>query len=140
MHIIGQKTPILSKIYFIMGQKSQQNAFFSSIFHEKINALMPIYCQKNLPFCEKHVALMPIFCQEKVHSLKTRSSHVIFCNFYMKKSHNLLSFARSVKITSILSKLQSIMGQKSRYNSIFFRFSRKNHCSHVHILSKTLIF
>ena len=58
--------------------------FFLSIFHEKIDALMPIYCQKNRPFCEKHVALMPIFCQKKVHSLKTRFSHVIFQFFYEK--------------------------------------------------------
>ena len=95
------------------GPKDSIGCPFFLDFSRKIDALMPIYCQKNRPFCEKQVALMPIYCQDKVHSLKTLSSRVIFCNFFMKKPHKLFSFARSVKRTSILSKLHSIMGQKS---------------------------
>ena len=42
-----KRTSILSKLHFILGQKSCRNAFFS-IFVWKITALMPIFCQKNV--------------------------------------------------------------------------------------------
>ena len=56
VHMIGQKTSILSKLHSILGQKSHRMPFFP-ISHEKISALMSIFCQKN------------------VHSQKRNSSH-----------------------------------------------------------------
>ena len=38
--------------------------------------------------------------------------------------------------TSILSKLFSILSQKSQYDALFSYFSQKNYCYYVHILSK----
>ena len=57
VHMIGQKTSILSKLHSILGQKSHRMPFFP-ISHEKISALMSIFCQKN------------------VHSQKRNSSHL----------------------------------------------------------------
>ena len=57
VHMIGQKTSILSKLHSILGQKSHRMPFFP-ISHEKISALMSIFCQKN------------------VHSKKRNSSHL----------------------------------------------------------------
>ena len=57
VHMIGQKTSILSKLHSILGQKSHRMPFFP-IYHEKISALMSIFCQKN------------------VHSQKRNSSHL----------------------------------------------------------------
>ena len=45
MPIFGRKTSILSKLLYIMGQKSQKDTLFP-IFHEQITALIPILCQK----------------------------------------------------------------------------------------------
>ena len=57
VHMIGQKTSILSKLHSILGQKSHRMPFFP-ISHEKITALMSIFCKKN------------------VNSLKINSSHL----------------------------------------------------------------
>ena len=84
---------------------------FFPICHEKITALMPIFGQKNVHSLEKHTALMPIFCQKNVHSLKNT---VLSCHFFFMKN-SLRSCPYLVKITSILSKLPYIMGQKSQW-------------------------
>ena len=47
--IFGLKTLILSKLHYIMGQKSQRDAFFSGL-SRKITSLMPIFCKKTSIF------------------------------------------------------------------------------------------
>ena len=44
--IFDQKTSILSKQHYIMSQRSQYDALFFPISHEKIITLMPIFCEK----------------------------------------------------------------------------------------------
>ena len=115
---------------------------FFSFFYEKLPALMPIIGQKNvnsvnttlyygpkklvsrknqcshahivkkLPFSKKHTAPVPIFCQKNVHSLK----NVVFsCHFFSNITWKTLpSRPYLVKKTSILLKLQYIMGQKTQ--------------------------
>ena len=80
--IIGQITPILSKLLYIMGQKSQYDALHD--FSRKNHYSLAHILLKNCPFSKKHVAVIPIFSQKTVHSLKTRCSHVLFFNFFME--------------------------------------------------------
>ena len=130
---------------------------FFQIFHEKAPVVMPILGQKNVisvkttlyygkkksvgcsffqkrPFPKKQTALMPIFCPKNVYSLKNT---VLTCNFFFKfvMKNPLLSCPYLVKKTSILTKLYYIMGQKSQQDALFSDFSRKNYCSHAHIMS-----
>ena len=105
-----KRTSILSKLHFILGQKSCRNAFFS-IFVWKITALMPIFCRKNVhslkntlfSFHEKPPAVKPIYGQKSLNSVKTTL-------YYGPK--------------------------KSKGYPFFSNFSRKNDRSHAHILSK----
>ena len=118
MPIFSKKTSILSKLHYIIGQKSQYNTLFSDsmknycshthifsknnqfykktlmfFFYMKKRRLSRPYLVKNRKFCqnypilwakkvnrmhffpilhEKISALMPIFCQKNVHSVKTQ--------------------------------------------------------------------
>ena len=108
-----KKTLILLKQHSIMGLKSQQDALFFR-FSRKNQCSHAHILSKNSPFCEKHVALMPIFCPKKTSILTKHDTLMSFFSiFFEKKSSALLSCTRSGKKTSILSKLHSIMGQKS---------------------------
>ena len=62
MPIFDQQTSILSKLAYYMSQKSQWDAPFSN-YHEKMTALMSVFCQKNVNSL-KNIALMPIFYQK----------------------------------------------------------------------------
>ena len=55
------------------------------IFNEKIDALMPRFCQKNRPFSEQHTVIMPMFWQKNVLSNKnTYLQYHIFQIFHEK--------------------------------------------------------
>ena len=79
MPIFGQKTSILSKLHNIMGQKKLIGCTFFSDFHEKIDAPIPIFCQKNVR-SQKNTMLSCLYI------LKKRP-------FYQKQSR-LMSFFR----------------------------------------------
>ena len=82
MHLIGQKNVNSVKTTLYYGSKKSIGCPFFPISHEKIIALMSIFCQKR-PFSKKNSSHVPIF-QESVHSLKKRCSHVIFFIFFHK--------------------------------------------------------
>ena len=69
--------PIFDKKKSILSKLSQEDALFSPIFHEKVTALLPIFCQKNVP------------------SPKTHSFHVNYCSktrLFSQKHNALISF------------------------------------------------
>ena len=95
MPIFDQQTSILSKLAYYMSQKSQWDAPFAN-YHEKMSALMPVFCQKNVNSLKKHCSHAHILSKNILS--KTRRSHVFF---FFKKS-DLLSCPYFVKKTSIL--------------------------------------
>ena len=84
---------------------------FFPIFHEKIPALMTIFCQKNVHSLKNKLLSCLYFVKKSILS-KTLRSHVIFFQIFHEKP--LLLCPYLVKKTSILSKLHYIMGQKSQ--------------------------
>ena len=89
---------------------------------------------------------------KNVHSLKTNCSraHVLSCKRLFFPKHCALMYFFFIfcmknscyhahiwsKKTSILPKLDYILGQKSQRDAFFFDFSRKINCSHALILPK----
>ena len=68
--ILSQKTSILSKLRYIMGHKSQQNALSFRFFTKKSKLSCPYFVQKS-PFSKKYGAPMPYFVKKRSFS-KTR--------------------------------------------------------------------
>ena len=129
---IWSKTSILSKLHYIMSQKSQYDALFFPISQGKIIAFMPIFCKKR-PFSKKHAALKSRFCQKNGHSVKNT---VLLCHFFKFFMTNpLLSTPYLVKKTLILSKWHYDIGRKRQY-PFFPDFSLKSNNFHAHILSE----
>ena len=96
---------------------------FFRFFHEKINALMHIFCKKG-PFSKKHAALMSIFCQKTSILSETLCSHVIFFNFLMKNP--LLPCPYFIKKNQFCqNNIVWIMGQKSQWDAFFLPFFMK---------------
>ena len=73
-----KKTSILSKLHYIMGQKSQQDALFFRFFTKKLLLSCPYYVNKR-QFSKKHTALLAIFCQKNFHAL---TNTVLSCHFF----------------------------------------------------------
>ena len=77
---------------------------------------------------------MPEFCRKNVQSLKnTMFSYHFFSNFAWK---TLRCHAHMIKKTSILSTCIILWIKKVNRLSFVSDFSRKNHLSHAHILSR----
>ena len=111
------------KIAILYEPKSQQDALFFSIFHEKMTFLMPIFCQKNFNSLKNTLLSCPYFVRKTSLLSKKRCSHVIFFKYFMKSP--MLSCPNLLKRTSILSKLPYLMGQKNQQEAPFFRFFTK---------------
>ena len=114
-----RKVLILSKLHWIMDQKVNRLPFFR--FLQKITAVTPIFCQKNIyswktTQCHAHN-------QSKNVKFKIQGALISLFKFFSSKTS--CSHAHIWLKTSILSKLQNIMGQKSLQDAISFRFSRK---------------
>ena len=119
----GQKTAILTKLLYIMGEKSQQDPFFPD-FYEKITVLMTIFCQKDVHSL-KNIFLSCPYCVEKKSILsKTPFSRVFFFNFTWKTpcchAHIWSNNVNSVKTTLYY------VSKKSIQCPFFSIFSRKN--------------
>ena len=102
----------MSKLQYIMGEKSQWDAFISD-FLRKITAPIPMICQKDVHSLKKHIALMPVFCRKNVHLSKILCSDVIFFQILNEKPRCCHAHIIFDQKTSILSKLYNIMDQKS---------------------------
>ena len=114
-------TSILSKLHYIMDKKSIGCPFADFVWRKKNCSHANILSEK-CQFSKKHDALMPIFCQKIAHSLNNKLLHVIFFKIFMKKP--LPSCPSLVQKTSILSKLDYIMGQKSQKITFFGGYNR----------------
>ena len=57
---------------------------FVRIFNDKISALVPIFCQKNIKSLKNTLLSCPCFIKQASILSKTRCSHVIFSNFSLK--------------------------------------------------------
>ena len=106
---------------------------FLPIFLEKKNCTHAHILSKKRPFSKKQTGLMPIFCQKNVLSLKNTK---LLCNcfqiFHEKPPADMPICSQK---TSILSK-PILWAKKVNRMPFFSDFSRKNQCSHAHILSK----
>ena len=130
---ILHKNPILTCPYLVKnvnsvkttlfyGHKSQKDALFVPLFHEKIPALMLIFYQKYVYSLKTHCSHTHI-SQKNVHSLK---NSVLSCAFFSNFSWKTPAVVHMIgQKMSILSKLHSILGQKSQYDVLFSYFSQK---------------
>ena len=113
-----KQTSILSKVRFIMGQKSQQDAFFSDFSRKKEQQLVCQYFVENVgTFSKNTLFFYPYFVNKRLFS---QIFMYFFFNLFLKNP--LFSCPYLVKETSILTKIHYIMGQKSQ-QTLFSDFS-----------------
>ena len=93
---------VKTKLYF--GLKKQYDALFFRIFHEKIKALMPIFCQQNVHFLKKTLLRCRYFVKMTFNLLKTRCSHVIFWNF-LEKPHPAMAICGQKNVNFVKTTL-----------------------------------
>ena len=74
--IFGKKTSILSKLYYIFGQKVNRMPFFL-IFQVETTAFMPTFCQKNVCSLKNTMLSFPYFVTKRTFSQK----HCAKCHF-----------------------------------------------------------
>ena len=85
VHMIGQKTSILSKLHSILVKKSHRGCPFFSISHEKITALMSIFCPKNVHSLKGNSSHLHVTKKKTSTPLKTQFFHVFFLLFIFHK-------------------------------------------------------
>ena len=79
---------------------------FSSIFHEKITALMPIFCHKTFLSPKKLTTVLPYFVKKLSIFSKTQCSNVIFFQIFMKNPLLSCPYLVQKKVTSVKTTLQ----------------------------------
>ena len=119
---IWSKNVISVKTTLFHGHKSQQDALFVPLFHEKITALMPIFLSKIRLFSKNTTISYPYQSKKRPFSQKHGALMCFFFKFFMKNS---CCRAHDWSKTSILSKQHSILGQKSKQDALFFLFLTK---------------
>ena len=122
MPIFGQKTSILLKLHYFMVIKVNRMLFLFRFFTKKSLLSCP-YFIKNTSILLKHTALIPILVKKTSILSKTRCSHVFFFSNFSWKTPAVVHMIGQKM--SILSKLHSILGQKSQYDALFSYFSQK---------------
>ena len=96
---------VKTTLYF--GPKKSQDALFSYVSRKNYCSYVNILSKKR-PFSKKKQLSSPRFVKKTSTLLKTQCSHVFF---FSKTPHTLMSIF--CQKTSILSKLQYLMGHKS---------------------------
>ena len=129
MPIFGQKTSILLKLHYFMGIKV--GCPFCSAFPRKNHCSHANIISKIRLFSKKTHCSHAHISQKNVHSLKNTMLSCVFVSWKTPAVVHMIG-----QKTSILSKLHSILGQKSHRMPFFSYFPRKNYCSYVNILSK----
>ena len=106
-----------------------------SDFERKSHSFQAHFMLKKRSFSKKHDALMPIFCQKYVHFLKIMVLSCHCFNYFIKnpKMSWLYWVQKNVKS---LNTTQYYGPKKSIRCPFFSDYSRKNHYSHAHGLSK----
>ena len=129
---IWSKTSILSKLHYIMGEKKKKKIPFFR-FSTKKTMLSCLYLIKKRPFSKKRTVLMSIFCQYRALFLENT---ILSCRFFemcMKNPIPSRPYLVKKNGTSVITPLYYKTEKSWR---LFFELSRKNHCSHAHILSR----
>ena len=124
------------KTTLFYGHKSQKDALFVPLFHEKITALMLIFYQKYVYSLKTHCSYTDI-SQKNVHSLKNT---VLSCVFFFQIFHKklLLSCTWLVKKCQFCQNYTLFWAKKVNMMSFFPISHKKKYCSYVHILSKNV--
>ena len=133
MCISGQKHVNSVKTILYYGPKKSMPFF--KFPYEKITTLMRIFVKKST-FPNENTLFMPIFCEKTSILSKTLYSHVKFFNFFMNNSMLPCLYLVKKIINSVKAPLH--YWPKSQQDALFSKFSRKNNCSHAHILSKNV--
>ena len=137
MPIFGQKTSILSKLRFFMVIKVNMMLFLFRFFTKYRCSHAHILSKTRLFSLKTHCSHTHI-SQKNVHSLKnTVLSCVFFSNFSWKTPTVVHMIGQK---TSILSKLHSILGQKSQYDALVSYFSLFNFCLKSQCYGEEVIF
>ena len=77
-----KNTSILSKLRYIYELKKSIGCPFFQIFHEKLTALMPLFCYKNVNFLQTLCSYAHIL-SKNVNYLQKQCSHVIFFKIFV---------------------------------------------------------
>ena len=128
-----KKTSIQSKLQYIMGQKSQQDALLFPINHEKITALMHIFCQKNVNFLKNTILTCPYFVKKRPFSQKHCAFMSLFFQFFYEKPPPLMPIFGQKNLHSVKTTLY--YGPKKSIVCTEPIFCRKN----VHYLKNTTL-
>ena len=117
-----KKHQFCQKYTILLAPRVNRMPFFL-IFLEKITALMPIFCQRNvhslkitLPSCPNFVKKTSIFSKKLCY-------HVIFFKFFIKNP--LLSCPYLIKKCKFCLNYTKFMGQKCQQNALFSDFSQQ---------------
>ena len=95
---------------------------------------MPIFYQKNVHSLKNTMLSCPHFVKKTSTLSITQCSHVIFFTSFMKNPP--VSCPYLVKKRQFCQNYTILWAKKVNRMPFFSDFSRKNHCSHAHILSK----
>ena len=115
-----KKTSILTKLYYIMGQKSQQDALFSDFSRKNYYSHVHILSKKPP---KKHIVLMSIFCEKNVHSLKNTVLSCHSFQIFHEKPNSVMPIFVKKNVNSVINTLQ--YGTKSQQDSLFSDFHEK---------------
>ena len=83
-----KKTSILAKLHCLWANKVNSLPFFP-VFSRKINALMPIFCQKNVKFL-KNTLLSSTYYVKKKHLFSQKHDALMFFFKLNKKTHAVM--------------------------------------------------
>ena len=122
---------VKTTLYF--GKKSHRGCPFFSISHEKITALMSIFCPKNVHSLKGNSSHLHVTKKKTSTLLKTQFSHVFFLLFIFHKLP-ILSCRYFVKKRQFCQNYNTWWTIKVHKMPFFSNSSQKNRCSHTHIL------
>ena len=123
----------MSNLRCILDPKSKQNALLFLFFTKNITHI-PIFYQKKSILKKNTLLSCPYFVQKNSILSKTYSSDVIVFNFFLKNPFCHVHIW--LKNSQFCQNYTMLWDKKVNRMPFFFDISRKNHCSHAHILSK----
>ena len=103
-HIWSKNVDSVKTILYYGPNESIGSPFFP-IFHEKITALISIFCQKNLFSLKKHIVLMSIFYEKNVHSLKNTVLSCHSFQIFHEKPNSVMPIFVQKNVNSVITTL-----------------------------------
>ena len=151
-----KKTSIMSKLNYIMAEKSQSDALFFRFFIKKYCPNANINSQKDVHSLTNTLLSYPYFVVKSFILSKTLYSHVIFFQLLYEKPRAVIPYL--IKKSQFCQNYIILWIKKVKRMPFFYKFSakksplscpyfvkktsilKKTHCSQVHILSKYVQF